>query len=562
MDNDKKEYAVVIKDKDDFDELHNFITSNFENIVVINQNQEYINALKYMPSRSVEIANFRPGSERITHYYLTDQEAETLRQHPKINSVEIPPHLNPNVQFKTFLSQTGIFNKSTSVSSSYNNWGLLRCNSLTDQWGSGVANVNGSYNYTLTGKGVDVVILDSGITPNHPEWLDDKGNSRLQQIDWYAASGLSGTQSANHYLDYNGHGSHCAGIAAGKTQGWAKNARIYAVKSAGLAGAEGGGISTTDIFDVIRIWHNNKAIDPRTGYKRPTVVNMSFGMYVTENSTNLPATVEYRGVTYTRGTHYTTLNDIKTNYGWMGYQSGVNNYYYHAYFSSTYESEVKDMIDAGIHVVVAGGNDSLKIDVYGGDDYNNTWGGYNDGQYHRGGCPGARYAIVVGNIDTSYQSVVVPPLTNYERRASTSQVGPGVHLYAPGTYITSVSSKDYSGSNEIVNNYGYATAPHPHDANYNLMKISGTSMAAPQVAGMLACILEAYPTMTPAQAKSWLINNSVSGLLYDTGTATSYNTSYSLVGGNNRYLYNPFNTAVNGTVSGSLNILNGAITLV
>ena len=87
-------------------------------------------------------------------------------------------------------------------------------------------------------------------------------------------------------------------------------------------------------------------------------------------------------------------------------------------------------------------------------------------------------------------------------------------------------------------------------------------MAAPQVVGMLACILEAYPTMTPAQAKTWLINNSVSGKIYDTGTSTSYNTAYSLVGGNNRYLYNPFNRAIDGQVSGGLTISNGVINLV
>jgi subtilisin family serine protease len=537
---EEKEYAVVIKDASDFDEIHALITTSYGD--------------EFIPARSVDIANYRPGSDRITHYSLTDAEAEELRKHPKIQSVEIPPHLNPRVEFKSLLSQTGFFTKTSSITSSDINWGLLRSTNINDSWGSGVSNVSGSYNYTLTGKGVDVVILDSGITVGHPEWNDSNGNSRLQQINWYTASGLAGTQSANHYLDYNGHGSHCAGIAAGLTQGWARNSRIYAVKSAGLAGSEGGGISSNDIFDVIRLWHNNKPIDPTTGYKRPTVVNMSFGLVVTENSTSLPATMQYRGTTYTRGTHYNTLDDVKTNYGWMGYV-GASNYYYHSYYSSTYEAEVQDMINAGIHVVVAGGNNNLKIDVFGGDDYNNRWGGYSDGYYHRGGCPGARYAIVVGNISVDYSS-------SLERRLSSSETGPGVHIYAPGTHIMSVSSKDDGGTNEIAYNYGYTAVQHPIDSNYNLMKISGTSMAAPQVVGMLACILEAYPTMTPAQAKTWLINNSVSGKIYDTGTSTSYNTAYSLVGGNNRYLYNPFNRAIDGQVSGGLTISNGVINLV
>ena len=55
--------------------------------------------------------------------------------------------------------------------------------------------------------------------------------SRVQQIDWYTASGLSGTQSANFYRDRDGHGTHCAGIAAGKTYGWAKRVQMFMLKN-------------------------------------------------------------------------------------------------------------------------------------------------------------------------------------------------------------------------------------------------------------------------------------------------------------------------------------------
>jgi subtilisin family serine protease len=85
--------------------------------------------------------------------------------------------------------------------------------------------------YTLTGRGVDVVIQDSGLSVNHPEYTDANGVSRVVELDWYAASGLAGTQDANHYRDYHGHGSHCAGTVAGRTQGWAKDAAIYRCKS-------------------------------------------------------------------------------------------------------------------------------------------------------------------------------------------------------------------------------------------------------------------------------------------------------------------------------------------
>jgi subtilisin family serine protease len=536
---EQKEYAVVIKDAADFDSLHDELLSQ--------------NGSETIPDRSVDIANYRPMSERITHYALTDEEAEKLKNDPRVESVEIPPHLNPNVIIRRTTSEQHTFTKTSNITSSDMNWAFARCIRRADPWlaANNLTSINSTYDYTLTGRGVDIVIQDSGITPTHYEWLDSNGNSRLQQINWYTASGLPGTQSANFYLDYDGHGSHVASTASGLTQGWGKNARIYAVKFDALAGSEGGGISGTDIFDVIRLWHINKPIDPATGFKRPTVVNMSWGSYVTEGSSLLPSQIFYRGTTYYRGTDYTTLNEMKTNYGWMGFVIG--GLYYHSYYSATYEAEVLDMVNAGIHVVVAAGNNNSKIEVFGGPDYNNTWGGYSDSQYHRGGCPGARYAIVAGNLSTAYE-------TNIERRNTSSEQGPGVHVYAPGTFIMGVSSKDNNGSNDIANS-GVPVVPSPYNSNNNLMKISGTSMAAPQVTGLLACILEAYPNLTPTQAKNFLIQNCTTNNMYDVGNATSYNTPYSLVGGNNRIIYNPYNVATDGYISNGLSVTNGAITL-
>ena len=531
------EFAVVIKNADDFDEIHEKITTEYGDDSI--------------PSRPIEIANYRPGSERITHYFLTEEEAEQLRNDSRVQSVERPPHLDPRKGLNHGLDQSANFRKTSSITQSDVNWGLLRCIRSADPWNGG-EDITDIYTYTLTGRGVDIVIQDSGITPNHPEWGDENGVSRLQQIDWYTASGLSGTQSANHYLDYDGHGSHVASIAAGRTQGWARNARIYAVKLSGLNGSEGGGISATDAFDVIRLWHINKPVDPLTGFKRPTVVNMSWGTYATEGSYNVPNSIQYRGNTYSRNIHYTTLNEMKTNYGWMGYT--INGLYYHSYFTPTYEAEVQDLINAGIHVVVAGGNNNCKIDIFGGDDYDNRWGGYADSWYHRGGCPGARYAIVVGNLSTVYES-------SLERRNSSSEQGPGVHVYAPGTFIMGTASKDNSGTNAIVSNYGTVTVTHPLDASFNLMKITGTSMAAPQVTGLLACLLEAYPGITPAQAKQWLISNSVKNLIYDTGDATSYNTNFSLVGGNNRILQTPFSNSKDGSIKNGLIFSNVTVKL-
>ena len=94
---------------------------------------------------------------------------------------------------------------------------------------------------------VQVLILlsqDSGLQVDHPEFNDANGVSRVQQIDWYAASGITGSQSASHYGDTDGHGTHCGGTATGLNFGWASNARVYSVKVGGLEGpGDTGGIS-------------------------------------------------------------------------------------------------------------------------------------------------------------------------------------------------------------------------------------------------------------------------------------------------------------------------------
>ena len=72
----------------------------------------------------------------------------------------------------------------------------------------------------MDGTGVDIVIQDSGLQVDHPEFLDANGVSRVQLIDWYDELGISGTQSSAHYRDYDGLWYHCAGTASGLNFGW------------------------------------------------------------------------------------------------------------------------------------------------------------------------------------------------------------------------------------------------------------------------------------------------------------------------------------------------------
>jgi subtilisin family serine protease len=282
----KKEYVVSLNRDVDYDKFWNEMETNTE-------------GLFFIPDRQVEIINNRDGSLRSCHYLLTDEEVEILKRDSRIYSVEIPPDQRTDIKIGLTGLVTGNFVKPSNSGGTNINWGLVRCSNPTNVYGENLYPSANVYYYEYDATGVDVVIQDSGIEWSHPEFKDSLGNSRVQLIDWYTASGISGTQSANHYRDLDGHGTHVAGITVGKNYGWAKNANIYSVKVNGLEGSgdSGTGISISDCFDVIKLWHRNKPVDPVTGVKRPTIVNASWGYTTTVTNTNISA-INYRGNSY------------------------------------------------------------------------------------------------------------------------------------------------------------------------------------------------------------------------------------------------------------------------
>ena len=239
-----KEYVVVLKRDAD--------TVGFQADMV--QSTGRSDKLHSIPDRSIDIANPRLMSKRSTHYALEDHEVEQIKQDYRVVDVHIPPDQDDSLEIGLHAKQDSRFDKILSSFGIFVNWGLRRCIESTNVYGSSSQNpdgiptpTGGGYTYNLVGTGVDVVIQDSGLQVDHPEFNDVNGVSRVQQINWYAASGLSGIQSANHYRDYDGHGTHVEEIP-GITYGWAKNARIYAVKVAGL---EGSGDSGTGIREIV-----------------------------------------------------------------------------------------------------------------------------------------------------------------------------------------------------------------------------------------------------------------------------------------------------------------------
>lgn len=131
---------------------------------------------------------------------------------------------------------------------------------------------------------------------------------------------------------------------------------------------------------------------------------------------------------------------------------------------------------------------------------------------------GVPYAVAAGNDNANAcnyspaktpNAVTVGATTSTDARASYSNYGTCVDIFAPGSSITS----DWIGS-----------------SNTATKTISGTSMATPHVAGVIALHLSLYPGQSPATVSTWLINNSTPNKVTSPGT-----------GSPNRLLYSPTN---------------------
>jgi subtilisin family serine protease len=128
---------------------------------------------------------------------------------------------------------------------------------------------------------------------------------------------------------------------------------------------------------------------------------------------------------------------------------------------------------------------------------------------------GVQFAIAAGNDNANAcnysparvaNAVGVGATTNTDARASYSNFGTCVSLFAPGSSITS----DWIGSNSATNT------------------ISGTSMATPHVAGALALRLSAQGSQTPAALKSWVTSAAGSGYVSSPGTGSPNLLLYAL----------------------------------
>jgi subtilisin family serine protease len=292
--------------------------------------------------------------------------------------------------------------------------------------------------FEVTGRGIGVAVIDSGISGWHDDLYAPTPSSdanRVVHFRDFTDQGLPGVPS-----DPYGHGTHVAGIIAGNgfdsgggRTGIAPGAHLVGLK---VLDASGNGY----ISDVIAALDYAIAIKDVYNIR---VINLSVGSAVTES-----------------------------------------------YHTDPLALAAKRAVDAGIVVVAAAGN----------------LGRGASGEVQFGGitAPGnAPWVLTVGA--SSHQGTVV---RSDDAMATFSSRGPTwidfsakPDLVAPGVGIESLSdpfSTLYAKYPQLLLDGSVASWYRPY------MSLSGTSMAAPVVAGTIALMLEANPKLTPNAVKGIL----------------------------------------------------------
>ena len=229
---DKKLYIVTVYKKEDLDGLYDDLETE--------------GGSEFVPERAVECSLRRPLS-RNTHYYLTDLEAESLKKDPRVWDVQLPPE-ELGLKFEPTgyaVTQTSTFDKNGLANSDSVNWALYRNFQETHDatWAVDATKTKTeTIQYNLTGRNVDIVVIDETIDVEHPDFAvnpDGTGGSRVQQLNWFSynsqVTGLgdldgqtlpTGTYNYIQSSD-DDHGTPVASCAAGSRHGMAKSANIY-----------------------------------------------------------------------------------------------------------------------------------------------------------------------------------------------------------------------------------------------------------------------------------------------------------------------------------------------
>lgn len=396
----------------------------------------------------------------------------------------------------------------------YGNWAMYQCTrSNPSTWPSNPSStVNYQRPYQNTGKNVDIVSLDTGVDSSHPEWLSLDGSiNRFQNVNWDTLTGI--TRGSIPDEDGMSHGTRSMSIMAGRYYGWAPDANIYSMQFNYTVGA--GAASNLQALAQVAAFHTAKTNG------NPTILQIGVqDAYVIADTTS--CTGSYRGGGFSG--QASTLASV----GIISTYLGINAQ------NAAMMAAIEDCVDAGVIVVCAAGNFGYKCDIEGGHDYDNVVtasGVVSNAFYHRGNSFG------------SAPGAICVSAAKYNGMMGYTNRGPRTDVFAP----TDCNAGDIGSPSDSSREY-------PLDNAYNTDNFSGTSCAAPNVAGVLACRVEQYRKMTPAQARRYVQKRMSKGIIPGaTNSGSAYTDSDALLDAQDNYLYDITSNEVSYSITGSTN---------
>jgi subtilisin family serine protease len=308
---------------------------------------------------------------------------------------------------------------------------------------------NQSYVFNSTGAGVHVYVMDSGIKATHRELGTRVGNG----FNAVNAGSLDDCIS-NH------HGTAVASIIAGATYGIAKAATIHPVKVVDAC-LGGGGTAGTYVTAFNWIAQNHQS---------PAVANLSGA-----NRTNLVTSPSF--VAAARGMVQSGVSFVQSA-GNQGEDAS-------AFSVSQYPDPTYNVA----HAIVVGAVQEIEegtilLDGRWVADASDP--SYQDVPYQ---TPSGAFRLRVGFCRDSAGTLK----PNHDQCGSNH--GQSITIWAPGAWITSAGWDDTL------------------DAAGAYCSLTGTSMAAPHVTGIIARYLQSHPTATPQQVKAALLAAARPGVL-------------------------------------------------
>ena len=567
------EYIVIVNLPEDWEEVHNYI---------INENN-----IDGIPNRKITCSNTQEFSLRSAVYEMSAEEAELTKTHPKVEDVR----LNPDKYYEMSSPETLRYKKviafsKPKITAAFDSEDISHTNGRRSNWshlfvnsspsskpfqGSDISDttkVDRDITYSMTGKNVDSVIIDSGVGYLHPEFKNEDGTYRVKDIfldgpykvdpeyfdsngytytkvvdgitlgvgietsrarEWWTTSSSrsaafqslgtvflsslytlehvatkSSNSNSNQLID--GHGTACASQIGGKSFGLAFESNLWNIRIA-LTGA-GGYVSSSVALNALAIWHNAKKIafdDPD-----PTLVNNSYGSSSSTGNTN--------GVNYIHGYRGEILTyDGNGDNATPPSNSGAcRNHKFFKYGSLSYSYNGTGQYLPSGSTTNSGAENAIAagcIMVASAGNKNQKMSTYDDIDYDNWYSNSSNFICRAGGVQKGFSG-------NDERKKGTIRVGAldcGVEpTNSSNPYA--VRKVCYSSNGPMINVWapaektmaaGYGAASYEDyaredDAGFYDTWFNGTSAASPNACSVIALYLESNRGANQADVHDWL----------------------------------------------------------